>query len=262
LKSESFAPSFFNDLKMRIKSKKIFFYFISVFLQLSLLLSCSARRIEEPPVTVPPEKEKIELKEPPQELPAPPGIFHIVKKGENLYRIAKTYGLELSQLAAINDIDDPDKIYTGQPIYIPGAKKPMPVVMPHTKGAPASTELVFSWPVTGEISSYFGEKRRNHYHSGIDIRSPHGTPIQVSRSGVVVFSGHQRGYGRTVIIDHQDGYSTLYAHNSKNLVHVGDRVAKGDIIASVGTSGNASGSHVHFEVRINDNAVDPLPYLP
>lgn len=248
--------------KARIKSKKSWICFILVFLLVSLLLSCSAHRIEEPPKTAPREKEMSEIKELPRELPEPPGIFHIVKKGENLYRIAKTYDLELSQLVAINNIEDPDEIYAGQPIYIPGAIKQMPVAMPHAKGASISIELAFIWPVSGEISSYFGEKRRNHYHSGIDIRSPYGTPIQVSRSGVVVFSGHQRGYGRTVIIDHQDGCSTLYAHNSKNLVSVGDRVSKGDIIASVGTSGNASGSHVHFEVRIDDNAVDPLPYLP
>ncbi len=230
-------------------------------LQFSLLLSCSARVVKEPPKTIPEQREEVERVVPPQELPEPPGIFHIVKKGENLYRISKTYGMELSELVSINNIQDPNKIYVGQPIYIPGAAEQMSVHIPPAKEASKSAGGSFIWPVSGEISSYFGDRRRNHYHSGIDIRCPYGTSIHASRSGVVIFSGYQRGYGRTVIIDHRDGFSTLYAHNCRNLVSIGERVSQGDTIASAGTSGNASGSHVHFEIRVRDMAVDPLPYL-
>ena len=231
-----------------------------------LFLSCATHAIKEPPEKVPepipePEVPEPKVEEPSQESTPFSGIFHIVQKGENLYRISKTYGIALSRLVEINDIKDPSRIYIGEALYIPDATKQLPIPMIQETSPWVSPERSFIWPVSGSISSHFGEKRSHHYHSGLDIRSPYGTPIHVSRSGVVIFSGYQRGYGRTVIVDHQDGFSTLYAHNSKNLVNVGDRVSQGDVIAKVGTTGIASGSHVHFEIRIDDMAVDPLPYL-
>jgi murein DD-endopeptidase MepM/ murein hydrolase activator NlpD len=248
-------------IKSKIKSRKCWISFLLALLQAVILISCSAHAVKEPPKTIPEQKEETEMGELPRELSGSPGIFHIVQKGENLYRISKTYGIALSTLIVINDIQDPDKIHVGQPIFIPGATEQLPVHIPSPDEASKSAGGSFIWPVSGEISSHFGDKRSNHYHSGIDIRCPYGTPIHASRSGTVIFSGHQRGYGRTVIIDHRDGFSTLYAHNCKNLVNIGEHVSKGDTIASTGTSGNASGSHVHFEIRVRDMAVDPLPYL-
>ena len=189
------------------------------------------------------------------------GIFHIVKKDENLYRIAKTYGIDLKTLAELNDITDPSKLYVGQPIFIPGAMKQLPVPI-IKKGEPAPFEGgKFIWPVSGKVSSHFGDKRNGHYHSGIDILAPYGTEVVASRDGVVRYSGLERGYGRMVVIDHEDGSSTVYAHNSANLVEAGKRVSRGDAVARVGTSGNASGSHIHFEIRVGNNSIDPLGYL-
>ncbi len=189
------------------------------------------------------------------------GIFHIVKRGENLYRIAKTYGIDMNKLAELNGISDPSKIDAGQPIFIPNAAKQLPVPIIGKKGAETLNGSTFSWPVSGAISSRFGEKRHGHYHSGVDILAPYGTGIVAARDGVVVFSGHERGYGRMVIIDHEDGSATVYAHNASNLVEAGDRVSRGEVIAHVGKSGNATGPHVHFEIRVEDNAIDPAPYL-
>ncbi len=246
---------------LKTDSSRFCFYYLFILLQISLLISCSARAVKEPPKTTPEHREVVERGESQKKPPGSPGIFHIVKKGENLYRISKTYGVALSTLISINDIQDPDKIDVGQPIFIPGATEQLPVRIPSPDETSRSAGGSFVWPVSGEVSSHFGDKRSRHYHSGIDIRCPYGTPILASRSGIVTFSGHQRGYGRTVIIDHHDGFSTLYAHNCRNLVRAGERVSQGDTIASAGTSGNASGSHVHFEIRIGDIAVDPLPYL-
>ena len=86
--------------------------------------------------------------------------------------------------------------------------------------------------------------------------------IVAAASGTVIYAGARGGYGNTVIIDHGDGTSTLYAHNSSLTVNVGDEVSKGQVIAKAGTSGYSTGVHCHFEVRVNGTAVDPTPYLP
>jgi murein DD-endopeptidase MepM/ murein hydrolase activator NlpD len=196
-----------------------------------------------------PQKERIQ------------GISHIVKKGENLFRIAKTYSIDMNDIAKLNGITDPSRIEVGQPIFIPGAIKQLPV---HIIGKESPVDykgVKFCWPLSGKVSSHFGDKRNGHYHSGIDILAPYGMEIVASRSGVVIFSGYEKGYGRMVIIDHEDGSSTVYAHNSENCVDINDRVSQGDVVARVGSSGNASGSHIHFEIRVDEDSIDPIPHL-
>ena len=101
------------------------------------------------------------------------------------------------------------------------------------------------------------------FHRGIDIGMPMGTPICATKDGTVSTSVYGTGsYGYYIILDHGDGIQTLYAHCSELLVSVGDVVTKGQVIAKVGSTGNSTGPHVHFEVRINGERVDPLPYLP
>lgn len=95
------------------------------------------------------------------------------------------------------------------------------------------------------------------YHHGIDIAVPDGTDIRPVRPGTVTFSGEQKGYGNVVAIDHGDGYVTLYAHNKKNLVQIGDRVETSTVIAKAGSTGRATGPHVHFEIRFRGERVDP-----
>lgn len=117
-----------------------------------------------------------------------------------------------------------------------------------------------TWPVHGEISSRFGMRNRR-MHRGIDIRAPRGTEIVAAGRGVVEFAGRQNGYGKTVVIDH-NGVKTLYAHLSSVKVLRGERVSAATVIGTVGSSGNASGPHLHFEVRNREEAtVDPLGYL-
>ena len=123
------------------------------------------------------------------------------------------------------------------------------------------------WPISAEISSGFGWRRNpmggsgSEFHEGIDLRSPTGTPIRAAGGGTVIFQGWQSGYGNTVIINHGSGITTLYAHNSTNLVYVGQRVERGDIIARVGTTGRTTGAHLHYEVRINDVPVNPRDFM-
>lgn len=136
------------------------------------------------------------------------------------------------------------------------------------RGAPSrgSDEMVipqgfFVWPASGDVSSRFGP-RGNSSHDGIDIRAFEGSPVRAAADGVVVYSDRLRGYGNVVILQHRSGLSTVYAHNQANLARVGARVRRGDVIASVGQTGKTTGPNLHFEVRRNNVARDPLRYLP
>ena len=123
-----------------------------------------------------------------------------------------------------------------------------------------------AWPVSGVITSGFGWREhpifgRQIFHSGIDIGVDEGTPVHAADSGTVVYSGWMDGYGYAVVIDHGNGISTLCAHNSDLAVSEGQSVSKGTVIAYAGSTGNATGPHVHFEVRVNGDPVKPLGYL-
>lgn len=121
-------------------------------------------------------------------------------------------------------------------------------------------------PVPGPIVSGFGQRTNpigggTGFHAGIDIAAPSGTPIRACRAGRVVIAGWQGGYGNTVVIDHGGGMATLYAHQSRIGVSVGEQVLAGEVIGYVGSTGNSTGPHLHFEVRISGNPVNPMPYL-
>jgi murein DD-endopeptidase MepM/ murein hydrolase activator NlpD len=124
------------------------------------------------------------------------------------------------------------------------------------------------WPLTtgGVVTSTFGMRRhpisgRRSMHMGIDIAGKHGADIVAMADGLVIFSGRKSGYGKLVEIRHPNGLETRYAHNSQNLVTEGDLVTKGEVIAKLGSTGRSTGPHVHFEVRRNGEALDPMRYL-
>ena len=118
----------------------------------------------------------------------------------------------------------------------------------------------FIWPCDGVVVSGFG-MRWGRMHEGIDIGCAYGTPNRAAASGTVIYAGWLGGYGNLVVIDHGNGLSTAYAHASSILVSVGQSVSQGQTVSLVGSTGNSSGPHLHFEVRVNGVAVDPLPYL-
>ncbi len=125
---------------------------------------------------------------------------------------------------------------------------------------------MFDWPVRGQIASGYGNRmhpilKRNILHSGIDIAAPNGTPVKAAAPGEVIYDGWLRGYGRVVVLDHGRGYSTLYAHLSASLVKEGQVVKNGAVIARVGKTGNTTGYHLHFEVRVFGTPANPIKYL-
>ncbi len=122
----------------------------------------------------------------------------------------------------------------------------------------------YTWPVSGTITSYFGSRYifgSYSYHSGIDIACSYGTSIKAADGGTVTFAGYQGSYGYLVIITHDNGNQTYYAHNSSLLVSAGDKVYQGQVIAKAGSTGRSTGNHCHFEIRVNGTAVNPLSYL-
>ena len=122
-------------------------------------------------------------------------------------------------------------------------------------------------PVQAEISSGFGRRKdpfseENKFHYGVDLAAESGTPVKAALAGRVLVSEYQEGYGNMVLLDHGNGFSTLYAHNQENNVQEGAWVAKGELISKVGSSGRSTGPHLHFEVRKNGQYLDPTEFLP
>lgn len=125
----------------------------------------------------------------------------------------------------------------------------------------APPEGHFVWPAEGRISSLFGPRNGTN-HDGIDIAAPEGTPVRCAAPGEVLYSGVLRGYGRTVIIAHGYGLTSVYAHQREVFVRKGARVGRGAVIGSVGRTGRVTGPNLHFEIRRDNIARDPLRYLP
>ena len=202
--------------------------------------------------------------------PSPPRsasrVVHQVKTGETIYRIARYYQVSTERIVRANRIRDVREIRPGQRLLIPGSRKattsralrpPGGQPKPPVPGVPSA----FGWPVKGVLTSRYGW-RRGRVHEGIDIAAKSGAAVVAARDGRVIYSGNGLGaYGNVVIVRHKDDFETVYAHNRRNRVRRGERVRRGQLIAEVGATGNATGPHVHFEIRAANRARDPLGYL-
>lgn len=184
-----------------------------------------------------------------------------VAKGDTLWDIARAYGVTVDSIAEANALAG-DVIIPGQLLIIPVPQIPRETwaVASVFKGTP------LEWPVLGRITSGFGWRIHpisgvRHFHEGLDIAAPIGTPVQAVASGKISFAGYVSGYGRMVTIDHGNGLVTRYAHLSRVSVSQGQTVITGQVIGYVGDSGYATGPHVHFEVRLDGEAKDPRKFL-
>jgi murein DD-endopeptidase MepM/ murein hydrolase activator NlpD len=202
------------------------------------------------------------------------GVTHVVQPGENLYRISLFYDVPVESVIRANHVRDVTDIAVGTRLFIPAARRApatasvgVPALIPPPAGggralALRESNLAFIWPLRGQLSSGFGQRGRRN-HDGIDIRAPRGTPVYAAEAGRVIHAGTGLGaYGRVVILKHVGRYSTVYAHHESIRVREGDFVEKGDVLGTVGTSGNASGPHLHFELRRDRAPQDPVSYLP
>jgi len=194
--------------------------------------------------------------------PSVDGLVHRVRAGDNLSALAASYGIPVQAIVEANGLADPDRLAVGQLLILPGARASggSKAVVSSAGSSPAAVGGALAWPVRGPITSAFGP-RWGRAHNGIDIGVAYGTTIRAAAAGKVVYVGWYGQYGRTVIIDHGRGLQTLYGHTSQIFVRTGQYVAAGEPIAYAGSTGNATGPHLHFEVRVNGTPVNPLRYL-
>jgi murein DD-endopeptidase MepM/ murein hydrolase activator NlpD len=223
----------------------------------------------------------------PDHLAAPPGaqnftrrngkprssqvLLHVIRRGETLSEIAQSYGISAEALRRANQLRTSNHVIVGETLRIPAREGTQQIRQPsHGEPRPptaAKTIHGWRWPVQGPLTSPFGERDHvmggggTQFHAGIDISVIAGTPVQAAQEGTVVFAGYNGAYGKAIKLDHPNGFSTLYAHNSRILVHVGQNVKAGQVICLSGNTGRSTGPHLHFEVHKDALPVDPLPYL-
>lgn len=263
-----------------------------------------------------------------QEAPAK-GVYHRVKKGETVWRIARAYHVKLQDLAEMNNITDINLIEEGAVIFIPDANQVIDDVMAYVKTmdiadkittktdspdnvknpvenndgkegktateaqtvtdnkvvppmvtsekpqlakvAPSEGPLEeeiqiekrkFVWPVRGSVKTRFGIQPNKTYHNWIKIISTAGTQVKAAASGAVIFSSRLKNYGETVIIRHEDNFSTVYTHLEKRYVRTDQNVKKGEAIAQMGETDGAGNAYINFEIRLQGKARNPLFFLP
>jgi murein DD-endopeptidase MepM/ murein hydrolase activator NlpD len=200
------------------------------------------------------------------------GVYHTVRRGETLWRISKTYGVSLAEIMEANDLENYD-IGVNQRLLIPGATRELSIKLPDASSEEVrgpSGEVRLAWPLAGRgrssVTSRFGPRKSpgggSTWHKGIDIDGVREERALAAAGGEVVFAGRMSGFGNVVMIDHGDRLITVYGHLSRSIVRLEERVSRGQTIGYVGSTGTATGSHLHFEVRYKGKSVDPLDYLP
>lgn len=228
------------------------------------------------------------------------GAFYTVKRGDTLIEIGHKFDTPYRKIIEHNSIR-PRKLKVGDKLFIPDAaelprnrkssysnqekkqpsrnytirKKRATVVkkaVPHRNVTKHTSNKVtrrprFAWPMKGKITSGFGTRTdpfsgKKAFHCGIDISAVSGTPVKASAPGRVIYSGWKSSYGKVVVLRHQGGYITVYAHNSRNLVKVNSKVKEGQLIAYSGNTGASTGGHLHFEIRKYVTPLNPFRMLP
>ncbi len=226
-----------------------------------------------------------------QKIALPTKQYHVVQRGESLYSIARIYNVDVTSLSKVNNLSTPYALYVGQKLLLPAsvsstqvtgsktaaaskssvsaatavaptAKQQTQVYVPTTPPAKNRTAK-FLWPVQGTVISGFGNLGKGRKNDGINIKAPLGTAVKAADSGTVAYAGSElKGFGNLILIKHTDGWITAYAHNDKMFVKKGQKVSRGEKIATVGSTGSVTAPQLHFEVRNGKKAVNPRLYMP
>lgn len=216
------------------------------------------------------------------------GVFHVVEKGQTLFRISLTYRVSMASLMEANRLASPSTLYVGQRLFIPGANAVLKVEpyrgLTRKERKEAERSLLsedrpeaefpkkleasrrplydFIWPIVGPINSPYGP-RRGRLHTGIDIGSSRYQEVKATADGEVIYVRRsKKGLGNAVFVRHGEGFSSVYAHLSLIIVQEGESVRQGQPIGGVGATGNVTGPHLHFEIRYKDRPVNPRDFLP
>lgn len=199
------------------------------------------------------------------------GVTHSVKRGDTLAAVASKYGIEVNVILEANKIASAEMLAVGQKLIIPGGRK---VYVASSQAAPSASAASImdlfkpeslksiisnklAWPTVGaRLTQYFSWR-----HHAIDIANKKGTPIYACDAGVIEVAGWGTGYGNQIVIDHGGGRKSRYGHLSKFYVKKGEQVDKGEAIGAMGSTGNSTGPHLHFEYIVNGVKYNPLNYL-
>lgn len=210
-------------------------------------------------------------------VPPAEGVLISFSASDNILGLALKNGLKPADLLDANGFTSVSEIKVGQILYIPDSSV-LAMTNNPSRGIGGSDKqeeesysasvasTTYSWPLSGRLTSAFGRRNisvgGNTFHRGIDIAAPTGTPIRAAQGARVSFSDWSNTYGWVIFLEHHDGSQTRYAHMSAMAVIAGDYVDQGEIIGYVGSTGASTGPHLHFEIRINKNPVNPMLYLP
>ncbi|MEN3973668.1 LysM peptidoglycan-binding domain-containing protein [Emcibacter sp. SYSU 3D8] len=208
-----------------------------------------------------------------QKLKIPGGDHHSVVPGDTLYNISRRYSVDIPSLMAANGIDESRGIVIGQILVIPArsgdtlepATSVADVLPAAASGAAGGSALAggFIWPVRGKVISTFGDKKGGMRNDGINILVSRGTEVLAAAPGTVAYAGNElRGFGNLILLRHDRGWVSAYAHNDDILVRQGQAVNRGAVIARAGASGLVSKPQLHFELRQGAKAVNPAQFLP
>ncbi len=196
-------------------------------------------------------------------IPSMDGLLHTIKEGESLASLSVKYGVTVEDLLDVNDLSS-QELEVGKALFIPGAKLDN-TTLHSALGDLFITPLARSYVLTSKFGPRVApadiKSGRVTSHTGIDMAVPQGTPIRSSMAGKIVYAGYSTIYGNYVIIDHGNGYQTLYAHMYKILVSINQSVSQGTQIGLVGSTGYSTGPHLHFSVYKNGKLIDPLTVL-
>ncbi len=192
-----------------------------------------------------------------------------IKKGDTLYKIAKCNSINITEIKNKNKIINEKKLIVKSILNLPYYAKNKCRFnnkkisrKNKIKLKPIKPEQIFNWPAQGKIITYFGKQTGGRKNDGINIMSVKGNPVRAALNGKVIYRGNELlAWGNLIIIKHKNNWTTAYAHLDKLLVRKGEIVKTGDIIASVGSTGNVDKSQLHFQVRKKSKPVDPIKFL-
>ena len=222
-----------------------------------------------------------------QVLRLPVSTYHIVSRGDTLYSISRRYGVDVDTLKRVNGLSYPYTLAIGQKVMLQGSSTSTARTSSSgskkrytsknttstrkttyartTRSRPVSTKRSskFAWPVQGTIVSKFGTIGKGRANDGINIKAAKGTAVRAADAGTVAYAGNElKGFGNLILIRHNDGWITAYAHNDRIVVKKGQKVRRGEKIATVGETGGVNSPQLHFEIRAGKKAVNPVNYLP
>lgn len=199
-------------------------------------------------------------------IPNHDGILTRLKPGQTMWDLMQSYKVDYREILSFNEISSAKYLKSGQELFIPGATP----LNPYRYRPSTISKEMFSWPVAPDkqrITSRYGKRmhpvlKRKIFHRGIDIGGGRGSAVFATSAGEVTYANKWGQYGITVVIDHKNGYRTLYAHLLREVVAEGQYVEQGQPVAFIGQTGMATGHNLHFEIRKNGKTKNPLNFLP